>query len=120
MDSNKDKTIGFIEKILTSSQNREMDNIVLYIKKLVPKSLDVFRDILDNDEIGLDYKFKVAKYILDLSPVGKELAQAKAPHVVTTMIRDFSVEQLAELKSDADSILDTWKQNYQTNKKETD
>jgi len=112
MDLKNDKTIGLIEKIFNPPQNGHVENISLQIKKLVPKSLDIFRDILGNDDIGLDYKFKVAKYILDLSPIGKELAQAKAPHVLTAMIRDFSAEEIADLKRNADSILDKWEKNF--------
>ena len=108
MDLKNDRAIGLIEGFFNQTEKTASKKISLQIEELLPKSLDVFKDILDNNEIGLDYKFKVAKYILELSPIGKELTQAKTPHFVTAMIRNFSETEISELKKNADAILKQW------------
>lgn len=120
MEAKKRKTINLMEDFFSPQNIFSFQDLTKKIEQLIPKSIDVFRDILDNEEIGLDYKFKVAKYILDLSPISKEFSQPKTSHTVTALIENFSPQEIADLKRNADCILEEWEKNQQPTIKKTE
>lgn len=78
------------------------------METLIPDAVQVLRDILRSSSAKPEQKLRAARYIIDMSPLGKEIAQARAPHIVTALIQNLSPEQILELKQSADEIISHW------------
>ncbi len=104
MSAHENNIIQQFQNILGTDTQPAIDAVRQEIESLVPQALAVCRDFLSCDEASMDQKFKVAKYILDISSIGTELAKAKSPHV-STLIQNCSPEQLADLRKTADRLI---------------
>lgn len=88
-----------------------VDQMKTGIESLVPRALAVCKEYLERDDVSIDQKFKVAKYILDISSVGSDSAKAQSPHIVTTMVQNYSPQELVRLRAAADRIIASLKKN---------
>lgn len=80
------------------------------METLIPDAVQVLRDILRSSSAKPEQKLRAARYIIDMSPLGKEMAQARAPQIVTALIQNLNPEQLCELKQSAEEIISNWNQ----------
>ena len=106
--------VHLLQKYLEQADTDIVDATRDEIELLIPCAMKVFRDILESPDVKPEQKFRAARCIIDMSSIGKEMAQARAPHIVTTMIQQLTPDQLQDLKKNAEDILSNWIDEQET------